>query len=129
VASAVAHQTHAVEEDIIHVAAVEAPQRDGVEARCTAAKVGVDPRRIAQRLVNVHHALIVHLLTGDNRYRLTGDNQRLIGFGGAARALHRVALGRRSGRLGGGSANDNGIFSQNGMGKGNAQRAKPDRAF
>ena len=82
-AAAVAHQAHAVKEQVIDVTAVVAAQRDGIKARRAAAKTGINPRRILERLAYGIGALIGDLLAGDHRYRLGGSYQRLIGFRGA----------------------------------------------
>ncbi|VFS75728.1 Uncharacterised protein [Raoultella terrigena] len=103
-APAVAHQAHAVEEQVIHVAAVVAAQGDGIKTRRAAAKARVDAWRVLQRLANRIRALIGHLLPGNNRHRLGGSNQRLIGFGGSGGGLCAIAHGGRAGgvdRLGG----------------------------
>lgn len=92
VAAAVAHQAHAVEENIVHIAAMEAAQGNGVEARCAAADIRKDPWRIVQRFGKRTGALVFHLLAGDDGNRLAGGYQRLIGFGRAAGGFHRVAL-------------------------------------
>ena len=73
-AAAVAHQTHAVEEQVIDVAAVVAAQGDGVEPGGAAAEAGVDPRGIFQRLADGIRPLIRHLLAGDHRHRLGGSD-------------------------------------------------------
>ena len=73
-AAAVAHQAHAVEEQVIDVAAVVAAQGDGVEPGGAAAEAGVDPRGIFQRLADGIRPLIRHLLAGDHRHRLGGSD-------------------------------------------------------
>ncbi|VGQ02888.1 hypothetical protein SB00610_05020 [Klebsiella quasipneumoniae subsp. similipneumoniae] len=73
-AAAVAHQAHAVEEQVIDVAAVVAAQGNGVKSGGATAEAGVDPRGIFQRLADGIRPLIRHLLAGDNRHRLGGGD-------------------------------------------------------
>ena len=80
-AAAIAHQAHAVKEQVIDVAAVVAAQRDGIKARRAAAKTGINPG--VYWSAGGIGALIGDLLAGDHRYRLGGSYQRLIGFRGA----------------------------------------------
>ncbi len=129
VTAAVAHKAHAVEENIIHVAAVKTAQRQRVKARRAAADVGEHTRRIVKRLRKCACALIFHLLTRDDGNRLRGGDKRLIGFGRTCAGFHHIAFGRRGGRLRGGGANGDGLFGERDVGCRQRQRAQHGGAF
>lgn len=66
-AAAVAHQAHAVKEQVIDVAAVEAAQCDGIKTRGATAEVGEYARGIVQRLADRVSPLVNKLLARHHR--------------------------------------------------------------